>query len=401
MPQQLRIRLSAFAFLAGLLGVVGAITWAGPLDPPAGPVAGTGKTLTEVEPRIAISLTSTPGDADSLFRISQPGSYYLTGNMTGVTAKSGIEIAVSGVTIDLMGFELAGVAGSFEGIRTSGVGLQGITIRNGSVRNWGSTGINMSTFEVKSGLIEGVGASGNGESGIVAANSVITRCTAGGNTGDGIGSFTSAVISFCTANGNGRRGIAATQNCEISHCTANGNTSGGILAGIGSTVTDCMANSNDSLGISVSFGSVTNCIAKGNSGSGISAGSGSRVSGCTADSNDLDGITLSSDCVVLNNTCDSNGLSTTETGAGIRATASDNRIEGNNCTDADFGIVCSSAGNIIVRNTCAGNTTNWSLVANNVYGPIIDRTAPGSAAVSGNAAADATGSTHANANFSY
>jgi hypothetical protein len=44
---------------------------------------------------------------------------------------------------------------------------------------------------------------------------------------------------------------------------------------------------------------------------------------------------------------------------------------------------------------------NWALVANNVYGPIVDRTAPASAAVSGNAAADASGSTHPQANFSY
>ena len=55
------------------------------------------------EPRIAINTASTPGDADSVFRITQPGSYYLTGNTSGVAAKHGIEIDASDVTLDLMG----------------------------------------------------------------------------------------------------------------------------------------------------------------------------------------------------------------------------------------------------------------------------------------------------------
>jgi hypothetical protein len=40
-------------------------------------------------------------------------------------------------------------------------------------------------------------------------------------------------------------------------------------------------------------------------------------------------------------------------------------------------------------------------VANNVFGPIIDRSAPASAAVLGNSAASSLGSTDANANFTY
>lgn len=59
---------------------------AGDLNPPAGPVSPTHKTLTEIEPRTAISMANTPGDADSLFKITQPGSYYLTGNITASPA---------------------------------------------------------------------------------------------------------------------------------------------------------------------------------------------------------------------------------------------------------------------------------------------------------------------------
>src|SRR6185436_1945782 len=99
---------------------VSALAFGGDLNPPAGPVGPTMKPLSEIEPRIAISALTTPGDADSLFRITQPGSYYLTGNVTGVSGKSGIGIASSGVTLDLSGFELLGVAGSANGIFTTG-----------------------------------------------------------------------------------------------------------------------------------------------------------------------------------------------------------------------------------------------------------------------------------------
>ena len=57
--------------------------------------------------------------------------------------------------------------------------------------------------------------------------------------------------------------------------------------------------------------------------------------------------------------------------------------------------------NIVIKNTCSGNTTNWDIVASNYYGPIIDRTGVVTAAVVGSAAASSLGSTDANANFSY
>jgi hypothetical protein len=54
---------------------------AGPLAPPPGPIASSYKTLSEVEPRTAVNATNTPGDAGCVYRISQHGSYYLTGNI--------------------------------------------------------------------------------------------------------------------------------------------------------------------------------------------------------------------------------------------------------------------------------------------------------------------------------
>src|SRR5690606_25957259 len=63
---------------------------AGPVNPPAGPVAPTHKTLTEVEPRIAVNAANTPGASGAMYVISQPGSYYLTGNITSTGSGSAI-----------------------------------------------------------------------------------------------------------------------------------------------------------------------------------------------------------------------------------------------------------------------------------------------------------------------
>src|SRR5216117_1440443 len=143
-----RAGLVRWTAVAGLVVVVGTLaSLAGPLDPPAGPVAPTGKTLGEVEPRIAVNAANTPGDSNSLFKITQPGSYYLTGNITGVANKHGIEIAASGVTLDLNGFDLLGAPGSLDGVSVTTAAVQSnITVFNGSVRAWGDKGIDLATF---------------------------------------------------------------------------------------------------------------------------------------------------------------------------------------------------------------------------------------------------------------
>jgi len=365
-----------------LLGAAAMVTIAGPLDPPAGPVTSTYKTLTEVEPRIAINATNTPGDADSLFKITQPGSYYLTGNITGVVGKRGIEIAASGVTLDLMGFDLVGIPGmgAFDGVSATVNSLTNITIRNGSVRNWGDEGVDLgSNF---------------------ADNSAVIDVRASGNIGNGITISTGCTITGCTASSNTGSGISTSNGCTITGCAAPFNSGMGISIGGGCTITGCSAYLNNGSGISTGSGcTITGCSAYSNFGDGISANSTTTISNCTARINTLDGIRVFSDCLILANMCSANGNG--GDGAGIHATGSDNRIEGNNCVDADRGIDVDVAGNIIIKNTCSGNTLDWVIVANNVVGPILDRRAPVSAAINGFSAPDSTGSTHPNANFSY
>src|SRR4051812_44068330 len=95
--------------------VVASVSAQGPLAPPPGVPAPTMKTLDQVEPRREVNATNTPGNATNLFIISAPGSYYLSGNITGVAGKSGILISADSVTLDLNGFALIG-GGSGAGI---------------------------------------------------------------------------------------------------------------------------------------------------------------------------------------------------------------------------------------------------------------------------------------------
>jgi parallel beta-helix repeat protein len=348
-----------------IVGVVvcctGAAALAGPLTPPGAP-SSTGKTLTEVEPRIAVNATNTPGDADSIFRITLPGSYYLTGNVTGAAGFHGVEIQTNDVTLDLNGFSLLGVSGSLNGVNMPNFAVN-VVIRNGHVRAWGGSGV---SARIDIGRIERVTAYGNGGWGIDNAPS---------------GTYTTHIVS-CEAMGNGAIVAGA----------------GGIRGGQVSVITDCLAFSNTGAGILAGQGSrVAGCLSRSNIGDGIVVSTGSVVSNCTADSNSGDGIEANADCTIIGNSCDGNGASVAD-GAGIHVTAFDNRIEGNNVTDNDRGIDVDASGNFITRNTCGGNAVNWDIAFGNVC-LIVSATTSG--AISGNSGGVAPGSTDPNANFTY
>jgi parallel beta-helix repeat protein len=436
--------LSLSALAVGVL-ITGAMLYAGPLNPPAGPVTSTYKTLTEVEPRIAINAANTPGDADSLFKVTQPGSYYLTGNITAVANKHGIEIAASGVTLDLNGFELVGVPGmgAFDGVSVTASGLTNIAVLNGSLRNWGGDGVDTGSAFSFASRVEGVRASensgmgirvgrgatvsncaaaGNSDSGIVVAEScsvtdstaslnlfagieagdgsTVANCSSAFNSGPGLTVRNSVTLSNCTANANGAAGISAALHCTLLNCAVYNNNGIGIATSDGSTISSCTASGNNGGGFLIDNGSsISNSVAFGNGQVGITATFACTVVACTAKSNSIDGIKCTTRCGIRENTCADNGA--VGNGAGIRVTGSDNRIEGNNCTNADLGIVLLGAGNVMVKNTCSGNTINYDIFAGNRYGPIINITAANPATVSGNSAASTMGSTDPWANFAY
>src|ERR1044071_6605833 len=93
---------------------------------PSGAPAPTMKSLAQVEPRTAITNTGST-------IISQPGSYYLTTNIT-VTSGDAITIATNGVTLDLNGFTILSTETSPNGTAIVLIGVRDIHISNGFIR---------------------------------------------------------------------------------------------------------------------------------------------------------------------------------------------------------------------------------------------------------------------------
>ena len=140
------------------------------------------------------------------------------------------------------------------------------------------------------------------------------------------------------------------------------------------------------------------CAAYDNNLDGIAIGVGGGVSNCTASRNARNGIVAINGCTVFLNTCAANGEG--GDGAGILLTGTDNRVEQNNCTTNDRGIDVNGVGNVIMKNTCSGNTINWDIAVGNAVAPIVGA-ATNAALISGNTYAGSLGSTDPNANFTY
>ncbi len=316
----MQIRSMSCAVVVAL--VAGPVALAGDLAPPAGPVSPTMKDLVEVEPRIAVNSTNTPGTSATVYQISQPGSYYLTENLTGVSGDDGIRITAPDVVLDLNGFTLEGVAGSLDGINLF-AGAHRVVIRNGAIVGWGSHGI------LATGLlgvsVDSVRAAGNGDIGMrTGAYASFTRCYAESNGQDGIISSSPAYFADCVAQGNGDDGFSG----------------GGIIE---------------------------RCISRNNDGWGFNLSTSTSISGCAASFNDLGGYKLLFNTYITRCFADQN-----TSGPSIFTDRSDNVIVANMVTRGTHGVQVTGPGNLIIGNFASGNSVaEYSIAGSNTAGPII------------------------------
>jgi hypothetical protein len=298
----------------------------GSLIPPPGPPGPTMLTLSQLaDPRTPIS--SLP------YAITNPGSYYVTTNLTGGASGDGIDIDTNDVTLDLNGFTLRGVSGSGNGINVPNP-QNNLVIRNGVVDFWGQTGVN--TANGNNSQLERLRMSSNGNG----AFSVGNRCT----------------VKDCTANGNGGLPDQVGNDCTIIACTASGNNcfSSDPVISVGNNciVKDC--NLSDNIGYQ---------------NSGIIVGNNCIVKDCNLSGNQNKGIeVVGNNCLIAGNNCIGNAID------GIFINGTQNRIDGNNLgNNGSYGIIVYSpnVGNIIIRNSAPGNGTSGyaTVTGNNDYGP--------------------------------
>ncbi len=209
----------------------------GSLTPPGAPVP-TMKTLDQIEPRTPVDAVHTPAAGYGEFAITNPGSYYLTTNILGVSGKYGIEVMTNHVTIDLNGFALLGGGVAGTGVNID-AGASNVTLRNGTISGWG----------------DGVDSS--------APNTCVEHLKVLNCDGSGIFNFSSATPSF------------------IRDCLCENDGSGSTYAAItiaGGLIADCVVinnNAGESINIEgygspLACGSMSGCLVAGNSGYGIS-----------------------------------------------------------------------------------------------------------------------------------
>jgi hypothetical protein len=218
--------------------VAGAALIAGPLTPPAGPMAPTYKTLAEVQPRTPVQ--SLAGTSTALYLIDQPGSYYLTGNITNTPAGlSAIRVTADDVSIDLCGFAIDGGGTGVSAIDAAYTGITSLAVRNGSISNWPHAALD-GTY-VSACHFESIRVRNSGENAaIIAGNgSVVHACsTYAGQIGFDVGG--GATISDCAAASPAWAGFFVGWGTTIARCSSFDAGNSGIV-GIGEhcSILDC------------------------------------------------------------------------------------------------------------------------------------------------------------------
>jgi hypothetical protein len=292
------------------------------------------KTLQQIEPRTP--LNTLPGDDSAMFLVTQPGSYYLTTNLSVGPGTNAMRILASDVVIDLNGFTIYGTT-SRSAIQTFGLNVARVRIHNGSLVGWGggidfiSNGVvTNGTFEdlvlVFSNLSSFVYGIGSG-----AERARVSRCTITGLSG-------SSALAMDLGD------QAVVEDCAIVNCD------GGIVTGSSCVVKNCRVRSCPG---AEGIRTQAFCVIQHN-----------LVVACKT------GITFGDSCVVTDNSCQN---APAPSGAGFSINGSFSRIENNEAIgNAGNGFTSqgNTTNNLVIRNFARGNGFgNYSLNPTDSPGP--------------------------------
>jgi hypothetical protein len=300
-----------FPICVAILIAGGWLANAGDLDPPAGPVGPTFKTLSQVEPRIDVN--NLPGDLESTVVIDQPGSYILTADLNAGGGRGGIRITSDNVTLDLNGFTVRGGTDTLDGIKVESEFLNSVEIRNGTVTDFGGNGILVSSDDdLAEVAIKDVRVLNSGGSGIVSNGPAldIERVDVLGSFLDGVD--TTLVLdeinikdSSFTLNGGDGLNVPEGNFREV---VSNDNVGDGIATTRLSTFRNVTTNGNEGHGINGGHVQLSNTTANNNGGSGVSVSGieSSLLFNVNVFGNDGDGINAQT-ATIRESTANNNG----------------------------------------------------------------------------------------------
>lgn len=379
------IRNAVAVGAAGLLLCAARLSPAqGNLEPPLAP-APMFKTLADAEARVPISAAP--------FTITNPGSYYLTRNLT--STGQGIVIRADRVTLDLNGFFLQG-PGSGYGIHIAGATnnpRRDIAVRNGTI---GSFGTGLFGERVLGGRFEDLMVITNNGRGI-ALYAVsgrcdriwIERCVMAGNASDGIlllahdGEISGVTVQDCIVRENGLSGIYLVAQKQQGRC-------------FGNVVRGCLVASNGGryLGPGILYGGI---LLEGREGGACEA---NRVEDCLVSEHPTNAAAVALDgteAICRGNVVEGCTLYGNRHRSVSLGCAEGNRFEALHIAGPDPGsrfLVGEATNTWFFANSCVGHpvTNYYFLSYDHVYGPIV--TNVGALPPTGAAA-------HAWANFSF
>lgn len=369
------VRAAALSFV--VVASCAPLSLAGDLAPPSGAIAPTMKTLQQVEPRTPLTQQTAPGDATSVFKITQPGSYYLTGNVQGVAGKVGVRIDVSNVTLDLNGFALTGVAGALAGVTDHADEgrpvVRNLTVTNGAIVGFPQGGVVL-TYTTGS-RVSGVSVEGGSYGIYVDENAVIEDCIVRNATQVGIQNHSRATVSRCVVSGSfiGYSLTKATLTDSVAQqCTTGMRITQGLAK-------DCVV-SDSTTGIQLSVqGRAIDCSVLQSQTGILMDGWDAEARGCMiryATSTGIEATDLRPS-IIGNTIASARNLAGTH-GYAIRlqSNATGGVVDANTATGCYFGIVVQSTNNTIIRNTLGasvgGNTAvQYQIAAGNRVGAIV------------------------------
>lgn len=373
----------------------------------------------------SVAVFGNYGSVPTLYAITEPGSYYLTGNIklsdSGLdnTNRRGIIIDTNNVTLDLNGYAIIGDNDPIPDFNSSdpyptrlsttssdGINIIGdaknITIKNGFIADWRGDGIE--GFSIDNCLFKDLHLTNNNARGIVCDNhNILMDCSTYFCGLDSMDGDDACNFIRCRAEANGGNGLEGNDGSQFINCTAFNNQGDGIETSEGCLVLGCTVTDNVLEGIDLgSESAVIKCTAYDNMGNGIDIGFECLVQYCNTALNNGHGIRARARSRIINNVCHENDLSGIYT-IGTRVLIQDNRVTDND----DIGIFVESSDCFIFRNFAAGNvdaTNNnptgitydddFQINSGSSFGPIIDVSGVGDISA-------VSGSDHPFANFKY